>query len=82
MTMSKSAAFLKRSWPALVVAAVALALGAAALWELAGRQRESVAASAGVTNWGLSFQQEGQPPHGQRHGGLSGPVRQRLLRAH
>ena len=60
--MSKSAAFLKRSWPALAVAAVALALGAAALWELAGRQRESVAASAGVTNWGLSFQQEGQPP--------------------
>lgn len=59
--MSKTT-FFKRNWSVLVVMAVALILGAAALWELRGREPESVAASGEITNWGLSFQQEGQPP--------------------
>lgn len=54
--------FFKRNWSVLVVIAVALVLGAAALWELRGREPESVAASGEISNWGLSFQQEGQPP--------------------
>lgn len=53
--------FLKRHWSVLAVAAVAAALFLAAFWELGGK-RQAVAASTEVTNWGLSFQQEGQPP--------------------
>ncbi len=53
--------FLKRHWSVLVVAAVAALLALAAAWEQGG-ERRAAAASAEVTNWGLSFQQDGQPP--------------------
>lgn len=45
----------------LAVAAVAVALCLAAAFELWSKE-EAVAASGEITNWGLSFQQEGQPP--------------------
>ena len=56
--MSRS--FQKR-WTVVVVAAVAALLCLTAAYEL-NHQRDAVAASGEVTNWGLSFQQEGQPP--------------------
>ena len=59
--MNKTVQFLKRHWSVLAVGLTALALSLAALYEL-GVGREAVAASAEITNWGLSFQQEGQPP--------------------
>lgn len=59
--MNAQKSFLKRNWSVLVVAAVAVVLCLAAAFELRGGER-AVAASGEVTNWGLSFQQEGQPP--------------------
>lgn len=59
--MSKAIQIIKRHWSVLALGLVALSLSLAALYELGGG-REAVAASAEITNWGLSFQQEGQPP--------------------
>lgn len=53
--------FFKNHWSTLAVAAVALILSLAAMYELRGG-REARMASGEITNWGLSFQQEGQPP--------------------
>lgn len=53
--------FFKNHWSTLAVAAVALILSLAAMYELRSG-REARMASGEITNWGLSFQQEGQPP--------------------
>lgn len=55
--------FSLRRWSWLVVAAAAILLSLVAFFEL-GQKGESAArqASAEITNWGLSFQKEGEPP--------------------
>lgn len=53
--------FFKNHWSTLAVAAVALILSLAAMYELRGG-REALMTAGEITNWGLSFQQEGQPP--------------------
>ncbi|RKJ39404.1 delta-lactam-biosynthetic de-N-acetylase [Acutalibacter sp. 1XD8-33] len=64
--MSKSFERVRRHLAAIVVAVVAIALTLAAAADLWGRwEREKApaeAVSGEITNWGLSFQQEGQPP--------------------
>ena len=68
--MNKYQSFFKKHWSTLALGAVALLLSLAALYELGGGREaleaaKTLAASGEVTNWGLSFQQEGQP-HGNR----------------
>lgn len=53
----------KPRWAAAAVAAVAVILALAAAYTLHG-QREALETAGEITNWGLSFQQEGQPPVG------------------
>ncbi len=65
--MNKYQSFFKKHWSTLALGAVALLLSLAALYELGGGREaleaaQTLAASGEVTNWGLSFQQEGQPP--------------------
>ncbi|MCI9257454.1 polysaccharide deacetylase family protein [Acutalibacter sp.] len=65
--MNKYQSFFKKHWSTLALGAVALLLSLAALYELGGGREaleaaKTLAASGEVTNWGLSFQQEGQPP--------------------
>ncbi len=61
--MSKTTQFLRRHQAVLAVAAAALVLAAAAAFEvLSRREPPARPVSGAVTNWGLSFQQEGQPP--------------------
>ena len=65
--MNKYQYLFKKHWSTLALGAVALLLSLAALYELGGGREaleaaKTLAASGEVTNWGLSFQQEGQPP--------------------
>ncbi len=60
--MLKCKLFMKRHWSVLVVVLLALVLGLAAAYELHSRRPNAQAVSGEITNWGLSFQQEGQPP--------------------
>ena len=65
--MNKYQSFFKKHWSTLALGAVALLLSLAALYELGGGREaleaaQTLAASGEVTNWGLSFQQDGQPP--------------------
>lgn len=63
--MSETKSFFARHWTALTVAAIALVLFAAAFYEWGMGVPKNPAAqetSGEITNWGLSFQQEGEPP--------------------
>lgn len=65
--MEHIASFIKKRWAALVSVLVIAAVCALVLWaagENGGAVFASATVSGEVTNWGLSFQQEGQPPVG------------------
>ncbi len=65
--MERITKFVKKRWAALVSVLVIAAVCALVLWaaeENGGALFVSAPVSGEVTNWGLSFQQEGQPPVG------------------
>lgn len=60
--MKELARILKRK--RVVILSLAVLLGLCGLVTITARQGGAVMASAEITNWGLSFQEEGQPPIG------------------
>lgn len=60
--MKELARILKRK--RVVILSLAVLLGLCGLVNITARQGGAVMASAEITNWGLSFQEEGQPPIG------------------
>ena len=69
--MERLGRFIKKSWAVLVSLAVIAGVCTLVLWAAeknGGAVFASAMVSGEITNWGLSFQQEGQPPIGNATG--------------